>query len=186
MKRFFEIIFCLIIILILLPIILLIIISIKIDTRGPIIFFSKRVGVNNSIFIMPKFRTMFRDTEIVESSKLINTDSKITKVGKFLRKYSLDELPQFLSVIQGNMKIVGPRPALPSQNELLVKRKKLGIHKLKPGITGYAQINGRDDLSILEKVILDTEYLKRKSLLFDLKILFITFFRFFSREGISH
>ncbi len=186
MKRFFEIIFCLIIILILLPIILFIIIFIKIETKGPIIFLSKRVGANESIFIMPKFRTMYSDTEIVESNKLINTDSKITKVGKFLRRFSLDELPQFISVIQGNMKIVGPRPALPSQNELLLKRKKLGIHKLKPGITGYAQINGRDMISIDKKIELEHEYLMKKNFILDIKIILKSFIVVLNKKGILH
>ena len=186
MKRFFEIIFCLIIILILLPIILFIIISIKIETKGPAIFSSKRIGVNGSFFVMPKFRTMLNSTEVVESNKLMNKDSKITKVGKFLRKYSLDELPQFLSVIQGKMTFVGPRPALSSQTELLEKRKKLGIHRLKPGITGYAQINGRDMISLEQKIALEYEYLKKKNLILDIKIILKTFKVVFNKKGILH
>ena len=186
MKRFFDIVFCLIIIFILSPLILLIALSIKLETKGSTIFLSKRVGVNNLIFTMPKFRTMLSNTEIVETNKLKNTDARITKVGKILRKYSLDELPQLFSVIQGKMTLVGPRPALPSQNELLEKRQKLGIHRIKPGITGYAQINGRDMISLDKKIDLEYEYLKNRNLFFDLKIIFKTIIIIFNQKGILH
>ena len=135
---------------------------------------------------MPKFRTMYLNTEIVESSELKNPDKKITKVGKILRKYSLDELPQFITVISGKMAIVGPRPAVPSQKILLEKRKNLGIDKLKPGITGYAQINGRDMISLDEKIALEYEYLKKKNIIFDIIIILKTFKAVFNKKGFLH
>ncbi len=186
MTRLFEIIFCLSIIIILIPFLILISILIKLDSKGPIIFFSKRVGINKNIFMMPKFRTMKADTEIVETDKLINAQEKITRFGKFLRKYSIDELPQLFSVIVGDLALVGPRPALISQKELISKREDLGINKIKPGITGHAQINGRDLLSLDEKIELEIEYMKKKTFLFDILIVFKSLKVFFKNDEILH
>ena len=186
MTRLFEIIFCLIIIIVLIPFLILISILIKLDSKGPIIFFSKRVGINKNIFMMPKFRTMKADTEIVETDKLINAKEKITRFGKFLRKYSLDELPQLISVVVGDLALVGPRPALISQKELISKREELGINKIKPGITGHAQINGRDLLSMDEKIELEIEYMQKKTFLFDILIVFKSLKVFFKNNEILH
>ena len=186
LRRLSEIIICLIILLILIPLILIISIAIKIETDGPIIFLSKRTGIDDKIFLMPKFRTMFNRTKLSESNKIKNPEKKITKVGRILRKYSLDEIPQFLTVIQGKMSIVGPRPALLQQKELIKKRKKLGINRLKPGITGYAQINSRDKISLNKKIELDSIYLKNKNLLLDIKIFFKTFTVVINQKGILH
>ncbi len=186
MTRLFEIIFCSIIIILIFPIFILISIIIKIDSRGSVFFLSERVGINKTTFIMPKFRTMRTGTEIVETEKLIDSQDKITRFGRFLRKYSLDELPQLISVIRGNLSLVGPRPALPSQKELINRREELGINKIKPGITGYAQINGRDLLSLNEKIELELEYMKRKTLLFDILIIFKSLKVFFKHNEILH
>tara|TARA_B100000965_G_C19568678_1_gene748037 strand:+ start:1030 stop:1590 length:561 start_codon:yes stop_codon:yes gene_type:complete len=186
MRRIFEILICFLIIVFISPLMILIIILIKYETKGSAIFLSQRVGVNGSIYLMPKFRTMHLNTEIVESSELKNPEQKITKVGKILRKYSLDELPQFITVIFGKMTIVGPRPAVPSQKILLEKRKNLGIDKLKPGITGYAQINGRDMISLDEKIALEYEYLKKKNIIFDIIIILRTFKAVFNKKGFLH
>lgn len=159
---------------------------IKLDSRGPIFFISERVGQNKKSFKMIKFRTMYLNTEIIETAKLENHKSKITKLGKVLRKLSIDEIPQFICVIQGHMAIVGPRPALPSQISLIESRQKYGIDKLLPGITGFAQISGRDLISDKEKLNFEFNYLKQKSLLIDLKIIFKTVKVVFSRVGITH
>lgn len=186
MKQFFDIIFSFFFLIIISPIFVLIGILIKIETKGPIFFISERIGVKNKRFKMIKFRTMYIDTEIVETDKLKNLDNKITKVGRYLRKYSIDEIPQFFSVIFGTMSIVGPRPALPSQNDLIKKREELGINVLKPGITGYAQINGRDLISIDKKLSYEREYLKKRSFIFDLEIIIKTVVVVLTRRGILH
>lgn len=144
---------------------------IKISSRGPIIFWSERIGKNGKTFMMPKFRSMEIHTPELETAKLTNPEQYYTLIGDFLRKTSIDELPQFYSVILGNMSIVGPRPALSSQLVLREMRQKLGIETLKPGITGLAQINGRDELNVHQKVELENDYLLRKNLLLDLKII---------------
>lgn len=165
---------------------LIISILIKIDSTGPVFFISKRAGHNGNEFNMIKFRTMFVNTETVETSQLKNPSAKITKIGKTLRKYSFDEIPQFICVLFGSMSIVGPRPALSSQHDLLEKRKELGIHILKPGITGYAQINGRDFMSTDQKIAFEYDYLKNKSLLLDLKIIVKTIKVVVTQKGVSH
>ena len=165
---------------------LIISIMIKLDSRGPIFFISERVGQNNKNFKMIKFRTMYLNTEIIETAKLEDHKSKITKLGKILRKLSIDEIPQFICVIQGQMAIVGPRPALPSQISLIESRQKYGVDKLLPGITGFAQTSGRDLISDKEKLNFELNYLKQKSLLVDLKIIFKTIKVVFSRVGIAH
>ena len=165
---------------------LVISVLIKLDSRGPILFISKRIGQYNQKFDMIKFRTMHINTELIESAKLKNPNSKVTKLGKIMRKLSIDEIPQFFCVIKGQMAIVGPRPALPTQLDLINKRKKYGIDKIMPGITGYAQINGRDLISDKEKLNLEIEYMKKKNFLLDLKIIFKTIKVVFNRIGISH
>lgn len=171
--RIIEFIVCLIMIVVLMPLIGIVGILIKISSKGPILHISKRVGRDNVIYKMPKFRTMKIDTPQL-ATHLIDPKSFVTPVGKFLRKTSIDELPQLFSVIIGDMSLVGPRPALFNQCDLIEMRTKMGIHKLRPGITGWAQINGRDEISIEQKVELDYEYLQKKSIVFDLKIIFLT------------
>lgn len=155
-------------------------------TKGKIIYFSKRIGINSKIFIMPKFRTMRADTPQLATHLLKEPDQYLTFIGKFLRKSSLDELPQLISILYGDMSLIGPRPALFNQYDLINKRKSLGIDKIKPGITGWAQINGRDDISIDEKVKLDQYYLNKKNTMFDIKILFLTILKIFKFKNISH
>ena len=159
---------------------------IRLTSKGPAIHWSSRVGKENEIFKMPKFRTMKVNTPALATNKMKNPKKYLTPIGGFLRQTSMDEYPQLFSILKGDMSFVGPRPALFNQYDLIKLRTSKGVHQLAPGITGWAQINGRDNLMILEKVLLDTEYLKRKSFWFDLKILFITFFRILSRAGISH
>ena len=156
-------------------------------TQGtPIIFWSERVGKNKKLFKMPKFRSMKKNVPMIATHLLEQPESKVTVVGKVLRKYSLDELPQFISVIFGKMSIIGPRPALSSQIKLIQKRKDYGIHLFKPGITGHAQVNGRDNLNMDEKVFLEFEYLNNKSFLTDFLILIKTIKIIFKNKDISH
>ncbi len=159
---------------------------IKISSKGPIFYWSQRVGKNNALFYMPKFRTMKENTPEVASHLLGNPENAYTPVGKFIRKMSLDELPQLYSIIKGDMVFVGPRPALYNQYDLINARDEKGISVLIPGITGWAQINGRDDIIIEEKVRLDEEYLNNYSLLFDLKIIFLTILKVMKKDGVSH
>jgi O-antigen biosynthesis protein WbqP len=165
---------------------LLIAIAVKVTSHGPALHFSSRVGRLNKIFKMPKFRTMIVDTPLVASHLLDNPSSFFTPIGAFLRKTSLDELPQLWSILLGDMSFVGPRPALFNQYDLIKLRTSKGVHHLTPGLTGWAQVNGRDDLSITKKVNFDAEYLKKKSFIFDLKILYLTFIKIIRREGILH
>ena len=170
----------------LLPIISLIFICILIEDGYPIIFKQKRVGVNYSYFKIYKFRSMKKNTPNVATHLLINPDQYLLKVGKLLRKTSLDELPNLINILKGEMVFVGPRPALYNQDDLMEFRVATGVSKLKPGITGWAQINGRDEISIAEKVKLEQEYLYKKSFLFDLEILIKTFTNVLFRKGVSH
>ena len=158
---------------------------VKLTSKGPAIHWSKRVGKNNVIFSMPKFRTMKIDTPQI-ATHLLDGKSYLTPIGGFLRKTSLDEIPQLISVLKGDMSLVGPRPALFNQYDLIELRTKNGVHTLLPGVTGWAQINGRDELSIPEKVEFDTDYKKRKSLVFDSEIIFLTVLKVILRKGISH
>ncbi|MFM8315483.1 MAG: sugar transferase, partial [Deltaproteobacteria bacterium] len=160
--------------------------AIKREDGGPALYWSPRVGAGNHKFPMPKFRSMKLDTPQVATHLLTDPHLRITRVGKFLRAYSIDELPQLWSVFKGDMSFVGPRPALFNQEDLIALRTEKGIHILKPGITGWAQINGRDELPIPEKVSLDEYYLIHRSFLFDLKILGLTFFKVIKKEGVSH
>lgn len=161
-------------------------ILVKVTSPGPVLYWSDRVGINNRIFKMPKFRTMRVDTPAVATHLMKDPESFLTSIGLFLRKYSLDELPQLCSVLKGDVSLVGPRPALYNQDDLVALRTARGIHRLIPGITGWAQVNGRDDLPISVKVGFDTVYLKNKSFWFDLKILAMTAIKVLRREGVSH
>ena len=186
MKRIFDLFISLTMFIILLLLILAIAFVIKITSDGPILFWSNRVGKNNVIFKMPKFRTMHLNAPNVATHLLKNPNQYLTPVGPFLRKTSLDEIPQLWSVLKGDMSIVGPRPALFNQYDLINLRTFKSIHQLTPGITGWAQVNGRDNLSNAKKVFFDEEYLKKKSFIFDLKILYLTFIKIIRREGIHH
>jgi O-antigen biosynthesis protein WbqP len=159
---------------------------VRLTSRGPALYWSDRVGVDNRLFRMPKFRTMRVGTPAVATHLLDNPDAYVTPVGRFLRLTSLDELPQLWSILKGDMSFVGPRPALFNQDDLVALRTERGIHRLVPGLTGWAQINGRDELPIPIKVDLDAEYLRRQSLFFDIRILVMTFVRVVRGSGVSH
>lgn len=159
---------------------------IKLTSRGPVLYWSDRVGIDNTIFKMPKFRTMRTDTPALATHLLENPHRYITSIGKFLRKTSLDELPQLFSILKGEISFVGPRPALFNQDDLIDLRTQKGVHKISPGLTGWAQVNGRDDLPIFKKVEFDEFYLKHQSFAFDLKILFLTFLKVIRSEGVNH
>ena len=165
---------------------LLVAILVKLTSQGPAIHWSKRIGKNNKIFLMPKFRTMRINTPQLATHLLTNGQNFLTPVGGFLRKSSLDEIPQLWSVLIGDMNLVGPRPALFNQDDLVELRTKNGVHAIAPGVTGWAQINGRDELSIPEKVKYDKAYLEKRSLIFDLKILFLTAYKVIKRSDVSH
>jgi len=166
--------------------VIIIALAVKFTSPGDVIFWSDRIGVNNVIFRMPKFRTMNTSTPQVATHLLENPDTYYTSLGKFLRKYSLDELPQLISVLKGDMSFVGPRPALFNQNDLIELRTHNEIHKLKPGITGWAQVNGRDELTIPEKVNFEIEYMHKENLILDIYILWLTLLKVFKKEDISH
>ncbi len=186
MKRFFDF-SCSAIAFIFLAIPMLITaLVVKFTSSGPILYWSDRVGKNNAIFKMPKFRTMRIDTPAVATHLLGNPEQWLTPVGGFLRKSSLDELPQLLSILSGNMSIVGPRPALFNQDDLICLRTKKGVHLLTPGLTGWAQVNGRDELPIPVKVAFDTWYLANRSFILDLEIIVMTFAKVIKKEGITH
>ena len=186
MKRIFDLLLGVAMLMILVAPMLLIVIAVRLSSKGPTLYWSDRVGKNNKIFKMPKFRSMLTDTPAVATHLLDNPDSYLSPIGRFLRRSSLDELPQLFSVLKGDMSFVGPRPALYNQDDLISLRSEKGVDKLLPGITGWAQVNGRDELSIPDKVALDTEYLNRQSFWFDMKILLMTFLRVMKRDGVSH
>lgn len=186
MKRSFDLLICLIACLLLLPFFILITLAVRLTSRGPVLYWSDRVGFNNTIFKMPKFRTMQVSTPAVATHLLADPDQYLTPIGSFLRKTSLDELPQLWSIMKGDMCFVGPRPALFNQDDLISLRTQSGVHELVPGLTGWAQINGRDELPIPDKVKLDVEYLERQSFWFDLKIMWLTFIKVVRRDGVSH
>ena len=185
-KRISDIFLSLVLLFILAIPILVVAIIIKLESKGPAIYYSKRVGKNKNIFLMPKFRSMKVDTPVVATHLLADPRSVLTPVGDFLRKSSLDELPQLWCILKGNMSFVGPRPALFNQDDLILLRTAKGVHALVPGLTGWAQINGRDGLPILQKVDLDFEYLKHQSLWLDIKIIWLTFIKVIKRDGVSH
>ena len=160
--------------------------AVKGTSPGPALYWSDRIGCNNRVFKMPKFRSMRIDTPAVATHLLQNPGQWLTPIGSFLRKSSLDELPQLWSILKGDMSFVGPRPALFNQDDLIALRTEKGVHELLPGLTGWAQVNGRDELPIPQKVQLDVEYLQRRSFLFDLKIIWMTALKVFARDGVSH
>jgi O-antigen biosynthesis protein WbqP len=185
-KRLFDLLLALFAGFVLLMPIALVALLIKLTSKGPVIYWSDRVGQHNKIFKMPKFRTMRLHTPAVATHLLSNPKQFVTPIGSFLRKTSLDELPQLWSIIQGDMSFVGPRPALFNQNDLISLRAQYGVSRLLPGLTGWAQINGRDELPIPAKVELDIEYMNHQSLELDLKIIFLTVFKVLRRDGVSH
>jgi len=186
MKRLFDLLLACLLILILMPLYPLVAIMILITSRGPVIHWSERVGRNNIIFKMPKFRSMIVETPSLATHQLTHPQKYLTPIGGFLRKTSLDELPQIWSILKGDMSFVGPRPALFNQQDLIEMRSQLGLELLLPGLTGWAQVNGRDDLPLGDKVRLDQEYMNKKTLLFDLYILWRTFVNVVFQKNISH
>ena len=186
MKRVFDLLLAVAAVLVLAVPVMLVAILVRLTSPGPALYRSDRVGRNNKIFKMPKFRSMQVGTPAVATHLLADARSHLTPIGSFLRKSSLDELPQLWSILLGDMSFVGPRPALFNQHDLIELRTQLGVHELVPGLTGWAQINGRDELPISEKVALDAEYLYCKSLWFDIRILWLTFVKVIRRDGITH
>ena len=186
MKRSLDIALTLIVLLLFTAPLLFVALCVILTSRGPILYWSERVGQHNKIFKMPKFRSMRIDAPEVATHLLNNPDQWLTPIGSFLRKSSLDELPQLWSIMKGDMSFVGPRPALHNQDDLIALRTQAGVHLLKPGLTGWAQVNGRDELPIPEKVKLDGVYLQRKSFWFDAYIIWMTFLKVLRRDGVSH
>ena len=186
MKRSFDILIgCLATVILLVPMLLLAI-AIRLTSKGPALYWSNRVGRNNVIFKMPKFRSMRVETPMVATHLLADVRSYLTPIGSFLRKSSLDELPQLWSILAGDMSFVGPRPALFNQQDLIALRTKQRVHTLVPGLTGWAQVNGRDELPIPEKVKLDVVYLEQQSFWFDIRILWMTLVKVLKSDGVSH
>jgi O-antigen biosynthesis protein WbqP len=186
LKRLFDLLLGLLACFLLLLPVLLVAIAVRFTSKGPALYWSDRVGRNNVIFKMPKFRSMRVGTPAVATHLLSNPQAHLTPIGSFLRKSSLDELPQLWSILVGDMSFVGPRPALFNQQDLIALRTEQGVHTLVPGLTGWAQVNGRDELPIPEKVKLDAVYLERQSLEFDLYIVWLTFVKVIRRDGITH
>ena len=186
MKRIFDLIICIALLTLLAVPMLLICIAVRLSSKGPALYWSDRVGINNKIFKMPKFRSMLIDTPVVATHLLNNPDLFLSPIGSFLRSTSLDELPQLYLILKGEMSFVGPRPALFNQDDLIALRTKKGLNQLLPGITGWAQVNGRDELSIADKVALDVEYMQSQSFWFDMKILWMTFLKVLNRDDVSH
>lgn len=186
MKRLFDLAMALVAVVFLALPIVFVALAVRLSSPGPVLYWSDRVGRNNRIFKMPKFRSMRIDTPALATHLLHNPDQWLTPIGSFLRKSSLDELPQLWSIFKADMSFVGPRPALFNQDDLVTLRTEKRVHELVPGLTGWAQINGRDELPIPQKVQLDVEYLQRKSFLFDLKILWMTALKVLARDGVSH
>ena len=186
MKRLFDLLAAVILSIVFLLPLLFIAVMVRATSEGPILYWSNRIGKDNVIFQMPKFRTMRLDTPLLATHLMQNPNSYIYPFGEFLRRTSLDEFPQLISIIKGDMSFVGPRPALYNQIDLISIRTQKGVDKLVPGLTGWAQVNGRDELSIPDKVLLDVEYLDKQSFRFDMKILWFTFLKVVKREGILH
>ena len=186
MKRVFDLLLGFVLALVLALPVIIIALLVRLTSPGPVLYWSDRVGRQNRIFKMPKFRSMLNDTPAVATHLLQNPEQWLTPIGSFLRKSSLDELPQLWSILKGDMSFVGPRPALFNQDDLISLRTEKGVHELVPGLTGWAQVNGRDELPIPQKVALDAEYLERRSLLFDMKILWLTALKVLARDGVSH
>lgn len=186
MKRLFDFILALMAASILFVPIVVVAIFVRLTSKGPVLYWSDRVGKNNHIFRMPKFRSMKVDTPAVATHLLQDPKSVLTPIGDFLRKSSLDELPQLWCILKGDMSFVGPRPALYNQDDLIALRTEKDVHHLLPGLTGWAQVNGRDELPIPQKVELDVEYVQRRSFCFDIYILWLTFIKVIKRSGVSH
>ena len=185
-KRYFDILLGTFALLVLSGVLALVAMAVKLTSSGKVLYWSQRIGKDNSVFLMPKFRTMRTDTPVVATHLLANPDAYLTPVGKFLRTTSLDELPQLYSILLGHMSFVGPRPALFNQDDLIDLRTRAGVHVLTPGLTGWAQVNGRDELPIPDKVALDKVYLQKQSWLFDMQILLRTFVKVVRRDGVVH
>ena len=186
MKRLFDLMMALAGILIFALPLILVALLVKCSSRGPVLYWSDRVGRDNQLFSMPKFRSMRVDTPAIATHLLSDPQQYLTPVGALLRKTSLDELPQLWSILRGDMSVVGPRPALFNQDDLIEQRTQAGVHRLVPGLTGWAQVNGRDTLPIPDKVALDIEYLQRKSVWLDLRIIWMTLIKVFRSDGVSH
>ena len=186
MKRIFDLLAALGLVLILTPLFLLVVLAVRLTSVGPVLFRTQRVGKGNKLFTMYKFRTMRMDTPQVATHLLKEPDQFLTPIGKILRRTSLDELPQLINVVRGEMSLVGPRPALFNQDDLIALRTAGGVHEMTPGVTGWAQVNGRDELPIPEKVKLDEWYLKNRSFWLDLKIVGMTIFKVIRKEGVVH
>jgi len=186
MKRLYDLVLALVAGAILLVPILIVGLLVMLTSKGPVLYWSDRVGQNNVIFRMPKFRTMRVGTPAVATHLLTDPHAYLTPIGGFLRKSSLDELPQLWSILAGDMSFVGPRPALFNQDDLIALRTQYGVHELMPGLTGWAQINGRDELPIPDKVALDVEYLQKRSFWFDVNVLWLTLIKVVRRDGVSH
>ena len=186
MKRLFDLLLSVLAALVLLAPVLLVAVAVRLTSKGPALYWSERIGRNNVIFKMPKFRSMRVGTPAVATHLLADARSHLTPIGSFLRKSSLDELPQLWSILLGDMSFVGPRPALFNQQDLIALRTEQGVQALVPGLTGWAQVNCRDELPIPEKVKLDVAYMERQSLLFDIRILWMTLVKVLQRDGVSH
>ena len=186
MKRLFDLVLVVVLLSLLVMPMLFVAIAVLLSSRGRVLYWSDRIGIDNVIFKMPKFRSMRMETPDVATHKMTNPNEFLTPIGGFLRRNSLDELPQLFSIFKGDMSFVGPRPALFNQDDLIALRTEHGVELLVPGLTGWAQINGRDDLPIPEKVLLDVEYLQRRSFWFDLIILWLTCLKVLKRDSISH
>ena len=186
MKRLFDFSVALMSLIVLLPLIAILSIAVKVTSPGPVLYWSARVGRKNILFQMPKFRTMRTETPAIATHLLANPDVYLTPIGSFLRRMSLDEIPQLWSILKGDMSFVGPRPALFNQDDLIALRTECSVHLIKPGLTGWAQINGRDSLPIPEKVLLDREYMERKTFFFDLYIFMKTFQKLAFEKDVSH
>lgn len=186
MKKTFDLALALLALPLVLPISGLLAVLVILTSPGPALYWSERIGRHNRVFKMPKFRSMRIDTPAVATHLLDNPNQWLTPIGSFLRRSSLDELPQLWSILKGDMSFVGPRPALFNQDDLIKLRTEKGVHEVLPGLTGWAQVNGRDEIPISQKVQLDAEYLHRQSFFFDIKILWMTALKVFNRDGVSH
>jgi O-antigen biosynthesis protein WbqP len=186
MKRIFDLIIALVLMLILAPLLLLVVLAIRLTSVGPVLFRTRRVGKNSRFFTMYKFRTMRVDTPQVATHLLKKPDQFLAPMGGFLRRTSLDELPQLINVLRGDMSLIGPRPALFNQDDLIALRTARGVNMLTPGITGWAQVNGRDSLPISEKVKLDEWYLKNRSFWLDIKVVVMTVVKVLRKDGVAH
>ena len=185
-KRIFDLVSGVILVVVLSPLLLLIALAVKITSKGPVIHWSARVGKNGVLFKMPKFRSMRTDAPVTGSHRLLEPEIFLTPIGSFIRRSSMDELPQLFSILKGDMSFVGPRPIIRQQENFIALRAASDVHKVLPGMTGWAQVNGRDELTTAEKIALDVEYMHRQSIWFDMKIIGITIIRIITGKDISH